>query len=73
MAKLAKKQIREIESISLFTEVLKNNDPSDIAGKHWTDCRPDMWQDSEVRLYDMMNELEMKIKEEVLRIVNERK
>lgn len=71
MAKLAKKQIREIESVSIFTDIIRETDSSDIiAGQHWVDLPPDMWCDKDrTRIYDMMNELEMKLKDKILTIV----
>ncbi len=37
MAKLAKKQISEIERISIFTDLIKIHDSGVIAGQHWVD------------------------------------
>lgn len=74
MAKLAKKQIREIENISIFSDVIKKHDPSDVIdGEHWIDLPPDMWcyDKHRVKMYDIMNELEMKLKEKILKIIGE--
>ena len=74
MAKLSKKQINKIESISIFSDVIKIHDSGDIAGTHWIDLPPDMWGEKErVKIYDMMNELEMKLKQEILQIVCDEK
>jgi len=72
MAKISKRQIKEINRISFIHDVIKeqytDNDRL-IGGTHWVDTPPDMWNNQERELYDILIALESKIKDEVLRIV----
>ena len=72
MTKLSKKKIKEIERISIFTDIIKQfSSTGDIIAKaHWVDLPPDMWYGEMTREYDMMVELEMKLKNRILEIIN---
>lgn len=73
MSKLTKKKLKEIEQLSIFDEIIiKYANIYDLIGKvHWLDSRPDMWSKEMVREFDMMNELEMRLKNEILKIINQ--
>ncbi len=71
---ISKKKIQEIKSISIFTDIIVKEEGGgcNIAGKHWTDCPPDMWEKDSVRTYDMMNALEVELKEKILEILEKK-
>ncbi len=69
MPKLSNKKIREIRGISFTIELLEKYDPGDIAGRHWTDTPPDMWNDSQTALWDMMFENEERLKHTIIKLL----
>lgn len=68
MAKISNKKLKEISRISFVDVLLKQFEGRVIAGTHWVDTPPDMWSQDETNRYDMMNELEMKLKAEILKV-----
>lgn len=70
MAKLSKKQINEINSLCFISEVIKDKYFGNIAGTHWLDTPPDMWSKEESLVFDMLCELDNKLKAEFIRIAS---
>ena len=70
MAKLSKKQIREINRITFIHDVIKDTDNDRLIGQtHWVDTQPEMWNNQERELYDILITLEYRVKNAVLEIV----
>lgn len=63
MGKIPKYKLDEINRISLYDDVLRKH------GHDFTDHGPDTWDREQTRLFDMMVELEVRIKERLLQIV----
>lgn len=63
--KIGKKLTAEINRINLFIDVIKEHDSfynKLTLGEHWTDLPPDSWTQEQTETFDMMHELEMKLK-----------
>jgi hypothetical protein len=74
MANINKRQLLKISNLTLFTKVIKENDVHHlVGGSHWTDVPPDMWDKEARELFDIMGELEDKLKTEILKIITEEK
>lgn len=65
-----KKKLKAINSVSVMHDVLvSRHSGRDIGGSPWFYTAPDMWSKEETELYDTLIELETKLKEEVLKIL----
>lgn len=75
MAKLSNKKIREIENISFVVDLIKKHDKYYHApsGPHWTETPPEMWNESEMLLWDMMFENEHLLKKSIFKILSNKK
>ena len=62
MATLSKKKIKELKFVSFVEDVLKEYDEGFIAGRHWIESSPEMWNEDRIKKFDMMNELESRLK-----------
>lgn len=69
---VTKKKLAAISNISVAHDALRNFDgyPRYIGGEPWYNLPPDTWNEDETRLWDAVHELEMKIKNEILEILN---
>jgi hypothetical protein len=64
---ISKKKIREINNVSFIVEMLE---PLDWCGRpRWWDSPPDFWLENERELWDVLTEVERKVKTEILRIL----
>lgn len=66
---VSSKKIKFIDNTSFFVEIIKANDKHYIGGKHWTETPPDMWSADEKLLWDMMSEVEYKLKAAIIEII----
>ncbi len=67
MAKLLKKQIKIIDRASVYYDVIKEHDYGVKKGADlWLDLPPDNWNKEQVELFDIMIELESKLKIKIL-------
>jgi len=60
---LSKKKRNEIDRISCFQDVLVEY------GETWVNNPPDEWGKHERQLFDMLNEVEMRTKKQVIEII----
>lgn len=71
---IGKNKLKQINAISFVHEVLITLDYGrSIAEAHWVNLPPDMWSIGETHLYDMLCELERKVKNETLEILTQPK
>lgn len=72
--KLSKKNAKEILAVSFAVEILKDREfrSRSIGGQHWTDTPPDMWTEDEKNMWDMMFEIEDKLKYEIIKLLGEK-
>jgi hypothetical protein len=59
---LSQKKIKQIKFVSFVEDVIKEYDEGFIGGRHWIESSPDMWNEERIKKFDMMNELETKLK-----------
>lgn len=64
--KLSKKKLGEINSVSLVVELLKQYEDITFVEHHWTDYPPEEWRDDQKNRWDMMFELEERLKREII-------
>lgn len=64
---ISKKKLKQISQISFMADVIKQY--SSVSDRDFLDLAPDFWLPEETRIFDMLNELETKIKNEVLEIL----
>lgn len=65
MTVIAKKKIKKIELLSIFDDILREH------GFDFTDTPPEMWDTDEKKIFDLLAELETKLKEEFLKVIQE--
>ncbi len=71
MAKLLKKQIKTIGLASVYYDVIKERDYGYRKdGAFWLDLPPDNWNKEQSELFDIMVELESKLKDEIFKQLN---
>lgn len=70
MATLGKKKLKEIFRINLVHEVLESELKDDA---DFLENAPDMWENNEKQLYDLMNTLSDRTLNEVEKILNRKK
>lgn len=66
---LSKKKIKEINQISVYEEILRYYG-YDYLSFIATDNPPDMWNDEDKRFFDMVNEIESKMKEKIINLLS---
>lgn len=71
--KLSNKKVKEINRISFAVDILKKKELHTIVGHHWTETPPDMWSDDEKNKWDMMHELEDKLKAAIITLLSDGK
>jgi len=76
--KLSKKKKAEIGRCTNIIYLIKEFeckifDSKSYGESHWTDYPPEMWQDDERALFDFVTELEYKIKDNVINIIEKTK
>ncbi len=71
MAKISLKQVKKINHMCVFMDVIKEyeNKFFDRDNKHWLDYPPDTWSKEQTELFDMMSEVENRIKNKILKEV----
>ncbi len=69
MSKIPQKTIKKIDQISFVNDILKESERYHIGGVHWTETPPEMWDKDAKAQWDMMNELEMRLKREILNLL----
>lgn len=68
--KISDKRLQEIKRVDFIGQALRKYYPNDnIAGDHWVYTPTDMWSKDELILFDMLSELEDKIKDEIIKII----
>lgn len=65
MAYLGKKKIEKISYISFVDDIIEQYVGDSTFLKH----NPETWQREEKDVYDMLNELEMKLKDKILEVL----
>ena len=55
--------------MSFMHDVIKEYDEGFIGGQHWIESPPEMWNDDRMKIFDMMNELESKLKSNIIDLI----
>lgn len=64
---IAKKKLKLINQVTFIGEIIKEFET--MSDRDFLDSPPDFWSLEERRIFDMLTEQEMKIKNEILRIL----
>jgi hypothetical protein len=70
MAKTSKKVIKEIRSVSCFTDVLEEKSRNRDCVEHFWHSAPDTWNKQDTELWDMLTNLETTIKEKIIEVLS---
>lgn len=66
--KIPKKKLKQLSHISFMDEIIRNQS---LVDNKFTEGAPDTWDKDETKLFDMLAELEYKIKDEVIKVLTE--
>ncbi|HEY6244614.1 MAG TPA: hypothetical protein VIX17_11730 [Pyrinomonadaceae bacterium] len=69
MARVSKKTLRAIQGVSVFDSILRERFTSSMTG-YFADHAPEMWNDEQKEIFDIASEVEDKLKDKVLDILN---
>jgi hypothetical protein len=67
--KLSKKKIAEINMISVYEELLQN---CSIFNHMNFDDPPDMWSNEQKGMFDLLTEIERKLKDQIINIIEQK-
>ena len=66
---VSKKQLKAIKDVSYALKAIKDSEGRLVSQFHWTDTPPDMWNDDEKAKWDLLFDLEEKIKDSIIKIL----